>query len=662
MTAPPTKLRSELEDAKRHLRSAVVSASTAPSPSPPDGASSASNQRPAMSKLNTLLGTKVVPDRSLALFQTVGVSQRPTYDLIADRVLGPQVGEPTSFLNAEANYASHVAKRLVELQRRMEQTPLPSSNDEGFYVGVEDDGTPVWSQVLNEQRGRTSNKLGQELAPPTEGELHHPARVLDLETAWPKRMGWSTSLTFKQWFVADENMEATRLCEHAIDHPGGAFNPLFIRSAPQAGCSHLIQATGQALLRREEGHVLHISAADAVSVDALDAAWQDALPGASALLVDDVHVFADHDAWSHQLGVLVDHALNHGVQVVVGGRHALEAFPPSRLSDVLRGSTQTHLDTPQRASLLAFGRWRCTQKNILISDRHLAQLSRMEPASWRAMESRLERLSIAFDQGAVLLDGDDVSDLLDGHVSKSRADERQRVDDLASQLVGSALDAVYSFATPGGVDLHSPLEAWGEDDYTPPRWDAEQLGSDATMLEQRLRAEVDPIEPGRPSVLDVHEREAYIVRSNDPLKRDDVERAVEVLVDIDTSVDDRVNAMSSEVVASSLELHRLEERMVALAQRAVDADIEELIVIADELRVVEERLVEIDPDRTPLPPYDDDGISDEPNDLDAYEPEGEWNIDGTDVDPEDVLVERPQKTVVHLSQIRPRSVLVGEEE
>ena len=662
MTASPTKLRSELEDAKRHLRSAVVTASTSPPPSAPVGESTASNQRPAMSKLNTLLGTKVVPDRSLALFQTVGVSQRPTYDLIAERVLGPQVGEPTSFLDAEANYASHVAKRLVELQRRMEQPPLPQSNGEGFYVGVEDDGTPVWSQVLSEQRGRTSNKLGQELAPPVEGELHHPARVLDLEAAWPKRMGWSTSSTFKQWFVTDENMEATRFCEHVIDHPGGAFNPLFIRSAPQAGCSHLIHATGQALLRREEGHVLHISAADAASVDALDTAWQDALPGASALLVDDVHVFADDDSWSHQLGVLVDHALNHGVQVVVGGRHALDAFPSSRLNDVLRGSTQSHLDAPQPASLLAFGRWRCAQKNILVSDRHLAQLSRMEPTSWRGMESRLERLSLAFERGAVLLDGDDVSDLLNGHVSKSGADERQRVDDLASQLVGSALDAVYSSAAPGGVDLHSPLESWGEDDYTPPEWDVGRLGSDATMLEQRLRAEVDPIEPGHPSVLDVHEREKYIVRANDPLHRNDVERAVEVLVDIDASVDARVNAMSSEVVASSLELQSLEERMVALAQRAVDADIEELIVIADELRVIEERLVEIDPDLKPLPPFDDRVVSDESIDLDTYEPEGEWNIDGTDVDPEDLLAQQPQKTVVHLSQIRPRSVLVGEEE
>ena len=41
---------------------------------------------------------------------------------------------------------------------------------------------------------------------------------------------------------------------------------------------------------------------------------------------------------------------------------------------------------------------------------------------------------------------------------------------------------------------------------------------------------------------------------------------------------------------------------MVLAQRAVEADIEELITIADELRALEERLVELDPDREPLPP------------------------------------------------------------
>ena len=185
--------------------------------------------------------------------------------------------------------------------------------------------------------------------------------MLNLESAWPKRMVWSTSSTFKQWFVTDENAQATRFCERVVDRPGSSLNPLFIHAAPQAGCSHLIHATGQALLRREEGHVLHITAADA-TLQPLETAWGDALSGATALMVDDVHDFAHRETWSHQLGVLLDQALNHGLQVVVGSRDAPDDLPPSRLKDVLRASSVVNLRPPQPGSLLAFGRWRCAQK------------------------------------------------------------------------------------------------------------------------------------------------------------------------------------------------------------------------------------------------------------------------------------------------------------
>ena len=48
---------------------------------------------------------------------------------------------------------------------------------------------------------------------------------------------------------------------------------------------------------------------------------------------------------------------------------------------------------------------------------------------------------------------------------------------------------------------------------------------------------MDPVEPGRPSVLDVNEREKYIVRANDPLQGGDLGRAVvrsltKVLIDV----------------------------------------------------------------------------------------------------------------------------------
>ena len=678
MTTPPTKLRSQLEEAKRQLKDSIHARDVALPP--PVEARVLNEERPARSKLNTLLGKTSVPQRPLSLFQTVGAPQRPTYDLIADRILGPEVGAPPSFLDAPSGYAHHVAARLRHLQQRLEaaESPPPSSESNDVYVGVEEDGTPVWSQVLREQRGEVRSALEADLAPPTEGDAFHATRILDLSSSWPQRLGWSTVLTFKHWFTAEENLRATQHCEQVIDRPAHFLNPLLVVAEPQSGCSHLLHATGQALLRRQEGHVLFITAADVNGVDGLEASWQNALPGATALVIDDVHEFAQHETWGHQLGVLVDHALNHGLQVLAGGRIGADAFPPSRLKEVFRSSLEVRLTSPQPPSLMAFARWRCAQRNLLVSDRHLAQLSRMEPRSWRAVETRLEQLVLAFENGAVLLDHDDVYPLLLGGKSVAAVEEHERVEDLASRLVGDALDSVYSSLEAGGIDLHSPLEPWVEDDYEPPGWDATSIGEDSHQLEQRLRESVDPIQPGRPSVLDVNEREKYIVRANDPLERSDVNRTVEVLVDIDDAIDRRMNVSTDESVSASLELHRLEEQMVVLAQRALEADIEELITIADELRTLEERLVELDPEREPLPPFEDDvptkrerkavrrrkggATKHVDENLESFEPEGEWNIDGTGISAEDLLDETPEKNVVHLARLRPRKVLMGEEE
>lgn len=681
MTRPPTKLRAELEQAKQHLRTAIDPSATTPPAS--EAIPPSPTGRRALSKLNTLLGTTVVPDRPLALYQQVGVAQRPTYDLIADRVLGPGLESPSSFLDTEDNYASHVAQRLTELRHRVTTQPLPEvAATDSAFVGVEDDGTPVWSQVLDEQRGRTSSALSVDLAPPEEHEPHHPVRTLNILPSWPRRMPWSTAMTFRQWFVAEENLDATQCCEHVVDRPSSGLNPLLVLAERHAGCSHLLHATGQALLRREEGHVLWLTAADASTVDGLDSQWQDALVGASAVIVDDVDAFAFHEVWRHQLGLLLDHGLNLGVQVVVGSHQSVDEFPPSRLKDVLRSSNMTALSAPQGPSLMAFGRWRSTQRNLLISDGHLAQLSRMEPSGWRGMEQRLERLSMAMERGAVLLDHDDVTALIQGpRTTVETTDEQRRVDDLAAQLVGEALDSVYSSVDVGGVDLHSPLPHWPEDDYSPPAWSAEDLGLGRASLEQRLLESVNSVEPSRPSVLDVNEREKYIVRANDPMERDDLGRTVEMLVDLDTAIDERMNLSTSSAVSSSIELQHLEERMVVLAQRAVEADIDELITIADELRTLEERLVELDPDREPLPPFEEVSSSTatlpkrrkperkrrpakgkEDEALDSYEPEGEWNIDGLGIEATDLLDESAAPRVVHLARLHPRTVLVGEEE
>ena len=678
----PTKLRSVLEEAKQHLRETIEehqhdapSAKKASEPSPND-------HEPARSKLNTLLGRQSVPKRNLSVFQSVGVPQRPTYDMIADRVLGPHLPQHRTFLDQGSAYADHVAERLRHLQERLQSSPVEAASNErsSAYVGVEDDGQPVWSHVLQMQRGQSIHPI-QGNGSTTEVEALMPKQSVPHERPpWPASMTWSTQGTFKQWFVGDENFEATQLCEAAIDEPAVRFNPIFIESEPQAGCSLLLHATGQAWLRRSEGHVLHITAADVVSVDPLSSFWKDAIPGATALVVDDVHEFAHHETWRHQLGVLLDHALNLGVQVLVGGRMNVEAFPASRLKEVLRSSTPAYLGAPSAATLMAFARWRCGQKNLLLSDVHLAQLARMPPAGWRSVDRRLEQITLAFSRGEVLLDHDDVTRVLEPSRDASPDPlEHKRVEDVAATLVGEVLDSVYSSVEPGGIDLRASLEPWGEDDYEPPGWEDGVLASHETeRFEQALSDTIDKVTPGRPSVLDVHEREQFLLRDHESMDVHDVERAVDVLVDLDQAIDERMAVSDRASVSATSELNQLEEQMVVLAQRAMDADIETLITIADELRVLEERLVELDPDRAPLPAFEDDTpvrhrrpvtrrktpkSTPVEDDLASYEPTGEWNIDGSDVRADELLEDEPSAPKkVRLARLERRTVLMGEEE
>ena len=250
-------------------------------------------------------------------------------------------------------------------------------------------------------------------------------------------------------------------------------------------------------------------------------------------------------------------------------------------------------------------------------------------------------------------------------------------------MVGEVLDSVYSSVEPGGIELHAEVQPWGEDTYTPPAWEEGGLASERTQaFEEQLATTVAQVTPGRPTVLDVHERERHLISNREPLGGEDLGRAVEALVDLDTAIDERMNAGQFAAVATTSELNQLEDRMVSLAQRAMEADIEELITIADELRALEERLVELDPDRQPLPPFEEDVAPTqrrkanrrrkpaspappvEPSSsLEEYEPEGEWNIDGEGISAEDLLDEDPATPRrVPLARLRPRKVLVGEEE
>ncbi len=685
MTSHHTKLREAIAAAQRGLpRSPPVSEKTGTSVNTEVAEAPASSVRPA-SKLNTLLGTAHMPRDRLPLFQRVGVEQRPTYDLVAERVLGTNVASHRPGWT-DSGYATHVAERLGQLRERWDApSPVTKLDDEpSSFIGWEADGRPVWRRVLDEHRGAETEIVDNDPSPAI--ELPPPSSFTSHDSvaspAWPPHVVRSSHMTFKHWFVGEENFAATQACEGVVDRPGGSLNPLMVQAAPQSGCSHLLHATAQALLRRQSGAVLRIAESDVVGRDGPLPGWDDALAQALALVIDDLHAFVGHETWSHHLGVMVDAALNLGVQVLLGGHVSLDDVPPSRLREVLRTATVVRLMSPSRPTLLAYARWRCSQKNLLLHDVHLAQLVEGGAGAWRSVDGALERLSLALKGGEVLLEDDDVRELLE-HGTLSRpvidAPERARVADVARRVVGAAVDHVLTDQDLSGVALHAAPLVMTEDEYTPPSWSADDLlAADDEAAARHLRATMEAVTPGLPSVLDVNERDRYLLEQHESLRFDDVERAVDTLVALEEQIDAELAASDAHVVEGSSELHQLESAMVALAQRASNADIDELITIADELRDLEERLVALDPMREPLPAFDEEPQQapkkrrfgrrkrKQPSTseaLDSYEPEGEWNVQAEGIEASDLLEgEGGPLNIVRLARLRPVNVMLGEEE
>ena len=631
-----------------------------------------------LSRMNRLLGKSTIADtRHSTILQRTGVAQRPTFDLIADSTLGTDSRGHTPAINLQNDghdFASIAARRIKSLREisllKSEELAL-DMDSEHQYVGIESDARPIWLSVLDSQRGRVTNALPDELATVKEDSIYHHSRSLQVKAAWPKPLRIDTHRTFKQWFVCSENSHASRACESIVDSPGTSLNPLLIIGESGTGRSHLIHATAQGIARRMEGLVFLISAVDLMGMETLPNDWQEALVGASLLAIDDAHIIADDTALANQIGMMIDHAINLGVHVILTSVESPDEWPSSRLWDICRNSAQTHIQTPTATSLVMFTRRLAGSRNLMLDDGQMTSIVSFNQIGWRSTIANFDKIALAIESGDDIIDGEDViRTLRDETIQQSEIQDeivRHDVDEIATRLISDAVDTVYSVHDIGGIDLMRNIPELEKDDYQPPQWDANDMLLDGEeMVEKFVHTTLEELTPEAPSVLSINENEQYLVARPNRIEEQDYGRAADILTELDDKIDSKIRDAELEVFNNSILLSGLEDKMLELAHKAGSADIEELIAIADELRYLEEKLVAIDPTREELPPFEEDAkprrvakrrkgkskrkvtrrtpkrvvgknTDSYEQSLDSFEPEGEWNIQAEDINMTDLL-------------------------
>ena len=638
---------------------------------------------PPLSKMNRLIGKQGVKDqRQGTLLQRTGIVERPTFDIVADKVLGKESKRrrPALELTSKSDSLADIAARRIRSlrQRTYEQIEQGTEETEDGYFGMEEDGRPVWERILDDQRGRASVTLPVDLAPVDSDSPFHHDVILPTEGVWPPRLRPEIRMSFKQWFITDENFRATQAAEAVVDSPGGSLNPLMFIGPSETGRSHLLHATAQAVLRRQEGNVYLLSTADLSGLEQLPDGWQDTLVNARLLAIDDLHEHAMSPELAHELGTMLDYALNMGVHVLLSSNSEPDVWPASRLWELTRHAASVHLETPKPASMVLYARNLAQKKSLMLDDGQLASIVLQDTVGWRATKGNFDLIALALQSGQSLLDGDDVTALLSNQMEARGplvTDIRENVEDIATRLVTSAVDTVYSDTVYGGIDLYSELPEMSDDLYQPPTIDTQAMADESDARHAAyLKVALEDTAPAAPSVLALHEREEHLITRKGHIEERDHGLAADLLTELDGAFDAQIHSFETELRQSSLQLAQIESKLASMYDRTPEASLDELILIADELRAMEGNLIELDPEREPWPAMESDTPSKKKRTvgrrkatspiehLESHEPEGEWNIDAEDVEMSDLL-ESENIRKIRLGRLNSTATrLQGEEE
>ncbi len=545
--------------------------------------------RPALSELNRLRGVGEVEDtRDGDLITRTGVKTRPVFDMVADSILGEtKPWNPSFDLDEGETSLAQIAAQRMNNMREKKVTNEVNEELLSDQLGVLTDGRPIWAEVLDSQRGYSTNSTD------------YGMKDLSFKPKWPPVQYLSEHNTWKTWHVVDENSRASMACEKVISKPGVTINPLLILGDSGTGKSHILSASVQAMIRRQDGNVHLLSTSSMRGWESLPDGWQDAVAHANLIAIDDLHLAEERIAT--ELGLMIDYALNLGVQVIATSRVDSNEWQARRLWEVMRSATSIWMSNPSSSSLITHLRRSASGRALLLDDSMLSRIVQYGDGSWRSTNSAFEKVALAIESGERVVDNSDVSTILADEpkamTEQELFTEREDLEEIASRMITETLDHVYTGTDVAGVELKSPLPDL-EDDWEVPELTVEERDELHQVLVE------DNLIPHVTTTLTVDERDDFLVQREDTISGFDKVRVAETASSIDNITDQMFKRMSQEHLQKSNQLADLENEMMELAQKSKEASVEELIQIADRVAEIEYELENVSqlPDYAKLTP------------------------------------------------------------
>ncbi len=568
------------------------------------------------SRLARKLGVTRSERKRISLLQRTSSDKRTPYTRIADRVLGSGRVQMERLIEVDTEVGSEgvgmspwMSQRFSVLRGGVAE--VDSDADEQ-WLGHDSLGRPVWEDVLDQQRKRLGWLLNEEDSPTfTAPQLPPLEQVLITPGDWPPVLPRNEAFTFRNFHICRQNERSAHAVNEILEQPAGKLNPLVLSGESGCGKTHLLWATGWAFARQEPDKVARILSCTTLEDDfTLPSKWSERFVGTSVLLIDDIHLLHDRPDTMHAIGKVVDWALNLGLQVVLTSKSEDRyGGPKNRLSQVLRQSVRVKLDQPSRDSLIMMLRTRSGGRDLLLDDDMLIAIVDRSGRGWGAAKAGLEELAIAVESGENLVDSDDVIRILTGRSpprEEIAAPQPDDLEELGEELAREVLDTVFADPLNPAVDIHTVLPEIGADDYTPPDLMPESSQAAVeSVVERHVGELMDRKKEYVASALMPHERDAHLAASPPQLPFAERVKVADDLAPLALKTDAAFQRLEDDIDNQRQNLADIEGELQAIALQVEGADSKNLISLVDQLRLVEEKLAEIDPEAIPLPEFEE---------------------------------------------------------
>ncbi|MGC9049050.1 MAG: chromosomal replication initiator protein DnaA [Patescibacteria group bacterium] len=323
-------------------------------------------------------------------------------------------------INKDQLWQSVLAEMEVVLPRPsfltwMSNTQILSIDEEAgeILVAVPNNFTREWLEkkyhktILDIVQNLTDNKIRKIQYKVEATAPIQTAPIIDLKSIIvPQKeekndLGLNPRYTFENFVVGKSNELAYAAAQAVAEESGKRYNPLFIYGGVGLGKTHLLQAVGHAILRKEpKTKVIYTNAERFTNefVNALRAKTVDKFKkkyrGASVLLVDDIQFIAGKEGTQEEFFHTFNDLYQKDRQIVITSDRLPRAIPAleERLVSRFTSGLIADISPPDLETRLAILKVKCQEKKYSLAPEILQYLATHIQRNVRELEGALSKI------------------------------------------------------------------------------------------------------------------------------------------------------------------------------------------------------------------------------------------------------------------------------